>query len=239
MKFSSLTDIGLVRNTNQDSSAVFPFNGNYLVMVCDGIGGANAGEVASFECINYFKNRIDKELNFKSLEDAKAFLLKEIQICNKYVLNIANRKAEFRGMGSTFTGFLFTKHGNLAFNVGDSRCYGITNGKLHQITKDHSLVNEMLDAGEITPAEAKHHPKRNYLTNAMGIWPTIRIDIYDVKDYDMYLACSDGLHGYCSEKEISEIFKENERLGVISKKLISLALLKGGHDNITVIVGKK
>jgi len=239
MKFSTLTDIGLVRSTNQDSSAVLPFDGNYLVMVCDGIGGAKAGEVASFECINYFKNRLSDGVKFTSLEEAKDFMKKEIQICNKYVSNIAHKKKEYEGMGTTLTGFLFTSFGNLCFNVGDSRCYGITNNKLNLLTKDHSLVNDMLDAGEITAEEAKHHPKRNYLTNAIGIWPTIRVDIKEIKDYDYYLACSDGLHAYCSEKEIATIFKENERITSITRKLVSLSLLKGGHDNVTVIVGRK
>jgi len=239
MKFASLTDIGLVRSTNQDASAVFPFNGNYLVMVCDGIGGANAGEVASFECINYFKNRITKDLDFNTLDEAKDFIEKEIQICNKYVANIESKKPQYKGMGTTLTGFLFTKVGDISFNVGDSRCYGIKNNRLYQITKDHSLVNDMVDAGELTIDEAKHHPKRNYLTNAIGIWPTIKVDIFDVKEYDYYLACSDGIHAYSEDKEIINIFKTNDKLKAISKGLVAMSLLKGGHDNITVVVGHK
>ncbi|MDO4940215.1 MAG: protein phosphatase 2C domain-containing protein [Erysipelotrichaceae bacterium] len=240
MEYCGITDIGLVREKNQDAFITIENKyGDVLALVADGIGGARAGEVASSECIKYFGNIFNESGPFDDLDSAINFLNHHISIANQKINDLSKAYEEYTGMGTTLTGILLTKHGALSINIGDSRVYGFLDDKAFALTKDHSLINQMIDAGEITEEEAINHPKRHYLTKAMGIFDSITADIHKVKDMEYYLCCSDGLHGYCDLDEIKNIvFMADKSLNDKCVELKDLALLKGGFDNITAVLVK-
>ncbi len=204
-----LTDIGLVRDMNQDGFLISEnASGDILVLVCDGVGGSRAGEVASGEVIRYFHDIFPKAPAFEDLIVAREYLTHHIRQINKTVYDLSMEYPEFRGMGTTLTGFLKTSMGTLSINVGDSRVYGFLDGKSFRLTIDHTLINEMLLSGQITYEESINHPKKHYLVRWIGVGDGLQVDVHKVKDMEYYLACSDGLHGYVSNEEIVSIVYE-------------------------------
>lgn len=240
MEYYGLTDQGLVRSKNQDSYiAISNRYGDFLFVVADGIGGGKAGEVASEETTKYFE-KIFKDCGpFSNLRDAQEFLEYHLKKCNSYVFNMSLSDDKYSGMGTTITGAMVTKHGILSLNCGDSRVYGFLDNKMFRLTDDHTLVNQMLKKGQITIEEAINHPKRHYLVKAIGIFQTVKCDVHRVKDMDYYLICSDGLHSYVSDEEISNIVISNKTVEEKANELKDLALLKGGFDNITLILARR
>lgn len=237
MEYFCVSDIGLKREKNQDSYCSLKNNNDdCLFLVCDGIGGGKAGEVASSETIRYFIDKFTNANEFNSLDDAISFLDTSIKNCNKEVNKLSNKYKEYQGMGTTLTGLLFTKHGVLSINVGDSRVYGFIDDKLFSLTDDHTLVNDMLKNGEITYEESLTHPKRHYLVKAIGVWDLVEPDIHKVQKLDYYLICSDGLHGYVKQNDINRLMNKDLTCEDKARKLLELALLQGGYDNITIIV---
>ncbi len=241
MKYFGLTDKGNIRKTNQDSY-VMPSNeaSDVLLIVCDGIGGGKAGDVASSLAIRHFSSAFANNKGFETTQDAKAWLRKEILAANHEILTLGNSNPSLKGMGTTLTGVLIASCGTFVINVGDSRTYSYLykNKTLTQLTMDHNLANDMLMHGEITKEEAKNFPKKNVLTNALGVWESVRMDIdtHD-EDIDGFLICSDGLHGYVPHEEIENIlFDDKIELSRKPKKLIQKALDAGGYDNVTVIL---
>lgn len=238
MEYYCITDIGLVREKNQDSYlAIYNDYGDFLVLVADGIGGGKAGEVASGETIKYFEHAFRQSGPFDSLEDVENFLEFHVNSANKLVYDLSKKYDSYSGMGTTLTGLLICKYGNISINCGDSRVYGFIDDICVHLTKDHTLVNQMLEKGQITFEESLNHPKKHYLVKAIGIFDKISSDIHPVKQMDYYLVCSDGLHSYVSDYEISNIVTDKE-LSVQEKviELKNLALLKGGFDNITIVL---
>lgn len=238
MEHYSITDIGLHRAKNQDAYLVCSnSNGDLLAIVCDGIGGAKAGEVASSETVSWFEKNFADSKAFSDLNQAGAYLLNQIDKANYHVYDLSRKFREYEGMGTTLTGLYISSNGILSLNVGDSRVYGFTDGKMYRLTSDHTLVNEMLKNGEITYEESLNHPKRHYLVKAIGVTDSVEPDVHRVQQMEKYLICSDGLHGYVSESEILTIMND-PLLDCQSRteKLRDLALLKGGYDNITIIV---
>ena len=143
-------------------------------------------------------------------------------------------------MGTTLTGILMTKHGTVSINCGDSRVYGFIDDLSIHLTFDHTLVNQMLEKGQISYEESLNHPKKHYLVKAIGIFPVVTPDVHKVKDMDYYLICSDGLHAYVSDQEIVKIVTDKSRS--VEEKCIDLkdlALMKGGFDNITIVLVKR
>lgn len=241
MIYSCISDIGLIREKNQDSYlAVENKYGDFLAIVADGIGGGKAGEVASGETIKYF-NEIFKESGpFDSLQQAIDFLNYHIENVNKVIYKLSLTNNNYYGMGTTITGVMITNNGSITLNVGDSRVYGFIDNKSFKLTTDHTLVNQMLEKGQITYEESLNHPKRHFLIKAIGIFEFMKGDVHKVKDMDYYLVCSDGLHGYVSDEEILTIVNDDN--SSVEDKVIELkdtALLKGGYDNITVILIEK
>ena len=236
--FYCISNIGLHRTCNQDSYITCTNNnGDFLALVADGIGGGRAGDVASRETVNYIKDHFSS-LCFESLCDAKEKINVLLIDANKYVFEKSMSSIDYFGMGTTLTGILITSFGCLSINVGDSRTYGIVDKKLFRLTSDHTYVNQMLEKGEITYKESLTHPKRHYLTKAVGVLDVVEFDIHKVKDMDMYLLCSDGLCGYLQDNEIMNIIDSLE-FDTLKKKgdaLIDKALKKGGYDNVTVVL---
>lgn len=236
-----LSDVGLHRLTNQDSyMSATNDNGDFLTLVCDGIGGGKAGDVASSKTAEYIKERFTNT-SFTSLCDAKSKMSNLIEDCNKYIYSLSITNENYLGMGTTLTGVLITSFGCLTLNVGDSRTYGVLDKKLFRLTNDHTYVNEKLEKGEISYKESLTHPKRHYLTRAIGVFDYVNSDIHKIKDMDMFMLCSDGLCGYVSDNEIINIL-DNLEYDTLKKKadaLLKLALKKGGYDNVTIVIVKK
>ena len=240
MEYFCISDIGLIREKNQDSYLALENKyGDFLAIVADGIGGGKAGEVASSEVIKYF-NEIFKESGpFSSSEDVKSFLEYHVNECNRKVFELSLSDKKYSGMGTTLTGVLITSKDNYSINCGDSRVYGFIDNKLIKLTNDHSLVNQLLEKGQITYEESINHPQKHYLVKAIGIFDYVKSDIHKVKSMDYYLVCSDGLHSYVSDEEISNIVLNDMSVEEKVIELKNLALLKGGYDNITIILIKK
>ena len=241
MEYSCVTDKGLVREKNQDSYiAVTNRYGDFLALVADGIGGGRAGEVASGETIKYFDDNFKESGPFETVEDAINYMSYHIGCANKHVYELSSTYPEYAGMGTTLTGVLITSKGTISINCGDSRVYGFIDDLCIHLTTDHTLVNQMLEKGQITYEESLNHPKKHYLVKAIGIFPAITADVHKVKDMDYYLVCSDGLHAYTGDDEIAKIvLEENKSVEDKTEDLKDLALLKGGFDNITVILVKR
>ena len=241
MEYFCITDVGLIREKNQDSYlAVFNSYGDFLVLVADGIGGGKAGEVASGETIQYFEENFKESGPFDSIEDAISYMQFHVAGANKRVYELSQKFVEYEGMGTTLTGILMTKNGTISINCGDSRVYGFIDDFSIKLTTDHTLVNQMLEKGQITYEESLNHPKKHYLVKAIGIFPVISADIHKVKDMDYYLICSDGLHSYVGDEDITFTVIDENR--TVSEKVIDLkdmALMAGGYDNITIVLVKR
>lgn len=240
MKYYGITDRGLLRKTNQDSYVIATNQaGDVLAIVCDGIGGSNGGDVASALAVRHFSEAFSQNTGFASGEEAKAWLRREIQTCNARIFTAGSRNKTLHGMGTTLSGVLMAKACTLVINIGDSRVYSLDDeGSLRQMTVDHSLVQDMIMHGEITPKEARTYPKKNVLTNALGVWESVRCDI-DTHPEPMkaILICSDGLHGYVPEDTIRKIIvTEAISTQLKARGLVQAALAAGGYDNVTVIL---
>ena len=219
------TDIGRVRERNEDSYLVEP----PLYAVADGMGGARGGAVASSLALDTVE---------QLLRGGKASLAEMIRSANRAVFerSISDRKVS--GMGTTLTATTVDEQGAHLGHVGDSRAYLLRAGALRQLTDDHTLVNRMVKAGEITPAEAGTHPHRNVLTRSIGTEPEVVVDENDVPliDGDRLLLCSDGLTGMVTEPQIQAILETTPDPQEASDRLITAANRAGGIDNITVVV---
>jgi protein phosphatase len=249
MKFKCFgqTDVGKKRDHNEDSFAILSEQG--LFIVADGMGGHNAGEVASAIAIetivNFFKATQDDEdmtwpykLDKNISLDANKLKV-AIKFANKRIFHSAMSNASYSGMGTTIVSMLFTPQNELYFaHVGDSRGYLFRNKKLIQVTEDHSLVNEYLKAGQLTPEQAKTFPHKNVIMRALGMKDNVLVDVQkrDPKKGDIYLACSDGLSDMASDQEIEEILNQGGSLEEMTQKLIDKANANGGKDNISVIL---
>ncbi len=239
MKLSAHTDTGRVRSSNQDSYAVgeLPDGGAWAV-VCDGMGGYAGGNIASSVAVDVISENIKE--NFRgtmSLSSVKNMLTGAIDSANASILRRAAKDEKLKGMGTTVVVVVCYGGNAVVSHVGDSRCYLISDGNLTQITRDHSLVQELVDAGCITDAEAHTHPNKNIITRALGIADTVEIDFSQVKfdEGDMLLLCTDGLTNHVSDEEITKCISDGH-ISDYSAGLVSLANDNGGTDNITAVI---
>lgn len=238
MNVFSDTNIGLVRAENQDRvrTAVLCDDAAFAV-ICDGMGGENAGSEASERAVNVIYDRVTKV--FRSDYDEKTIknlLISAVTTANAVVYDAAWCDAEKQGMGTTCV-MALKKGGKLhVVSVGDSRAYLVTDS-VRQITKDHTVVMKMYENGEITKEEIKNHPKKNYITKAVGVADMVTPDYFevDIDENAVAVLCSDGLSNYCDDEVLLGIVQSSER-EEIAEKLINTALNGGGGDNITVAV---
>ena len=222
------TDVGRQRSANEDSLVVDP----PLFAVADGMGGAKAGEVASAVAVEAVEGATE------SGEPAEAQLANIVRQANRRIYDLAVADESRRGMGTTLT--LAKVHGDevsLA-HVGDSRAYRLRDGKLEQLTRDHSLVAELERSGQITPEAAEHHPQRSIITRALGPEPDVEVDTYTLagREGDVFLICSDGLTSMISDDEVGSILRSGGSLDEAADELVRAANQSGGKDNITVIL---
>ena len=233
------SDKGLARESNQDSFLLEAKDDLLLAVVCDGVGGGNHGEEASQITVNTLKEKFDDLDDFLDMVDMESWLYTNIRKANVLVYKKGSNNDEYQGMGTTLVGLLHSSFGNMVVNIGDSRAYTLDKeGNFSLLTKDHSYVQMLIDQGQISQEEAKHHEKKHMITNAIGIGEKVEPDFYELSgDVKSVLLCSDGLHDYVEEKEIVKIIKKNNlSLANKVKRLIDLANSKGGYDNITVIL---
>lgn len=238
MKYVSATDIGLMREENQDMVRVDDLFGNVLAVVCDGMGGERAGQEASRIAIREFFDRFNEGYSpYLDTIGTRQLMTASISAANSIIYTTARMDYRNFGMGTTCVGAYINSEYIYIVNIGDSRAYYMDEKGLHQITVDHTYVNMLLEQGKIEPDEVYTHPKRNMLTKAVGVEKVIKPDFFRMKRQEKFtvLLCSDGLSGYCSDEEIFDILKSTP-LDEVSKALIDLALSKGGRDNITFAV---
>jgi len=238
MKAYSITDIGKKRSMNQDfvyASDQPVGNLKNLLIVADGMGGHNAGDLASRytvqEMLAYIK---------ESEEDRPVPLLSmAIHHANEQVLEKAESEKELEGMGTTLVAATIQNEYLYVANVGDSRLYLIDDG-IEQITHDHSLVEEMIRIGELQRKDAKNHPDRNVITRAIGVRVPVRVDFFDVKleHGDRILLCSDGLTNMVEDERILEIVRKNSSIENAAVMLVDEANKNGGKDNISVVLAE-
>lgn len=239
MKAIFKTDQGMIRPHNEDSGGVF-FNsaGNCLAIVADGMGGHNAGEVASGMAVEKLVETWEKTTEFLKPEEAEKWLMENVAHVNKVIFEHAQKNAELEGMGTTLVAAICTNAFATIVNIGDSRCYLLNEDGFKQLTEDHSLVNELVKAGQITAEAAEYHPRKNMLLKAMGTDRETDMDIITItfEEPDKLLLCSDGLSNKVSAKEMEAIVKGDSDLPSKASKLIDLANQYGGEDNISIAI---
>ena len=237
MRVYSATDVGQKRKMNQDYVFVSENPvGNLpnLFVVADGMGGHNAGDFASSHAVQILVDEIRKDADFNPIK----VLRHAIETANTAILDRAQKEEGLRGMGTTIVAATIVGHYAYVANVGDSRLY-LIQGKIRQITKDHSLEQEMVRMGEIKPEEARNHPDKNIITRALGAERTVDIDFFDLKmePGSTILMCSDGLSNMVEDSKIEEIIlDQTNELPKKGERLLSEANRNGGKDNIAVIL---
>ncbi len=231
-----LTDKGNVRDHNEDSVIIIKnAENNYLMAVADGMGGHKAGEVASSIAISYLAKRFNDSFFKLNKADATIWIRTIVSEINSLIFRYTDDHEESKGMGTTLVLAVVTDDYILFGNIGDSSGYVMKDNSLHKITYDHTLVNLLVSAGELTVEEAKNHPKKNILMNALGINDPVEIDIFDCSmDIESIMLCSDGLTTMLQDDHIEKVL--NSELETEEKviKLIKKANNRGGNDNISV-----
>lgn len=246
---TALTDVGLVRELNEDNFRLVP-NKN-LAIVCDGMGGHAAGEVASQLAVDTIAEVMSHpELDLPAPYDFKAGkgfikegaeLVNAIRLANRRIFLESSRNSEVRGMGTTVVAALFDEKRVVVCHVGDSRVYRFRNDNLEQLTVDHSWVNELINSKQLTEEESKNFVSKNVITRALGTREDVKVDIRQdrIVEGDLYLLCSDGLCGFVPDSDIlKSLARKDASLDQISAELIERAKAAGGEDNITVSLVK-
>jgi serine/threonine protein phosphatase PrpC len=246
-KFAGLTDVGRVRANNED--AYFADASMGLFVVCDGMGGHSAGEVASKICCDTLaregKNLLQAKETYERSNnpaDVKAIasaVEQAMAVACKEIFAQATSNPKQQGMGTTCTVVFLAGHGKgILAHVGDSRLYVLRGGQVHQLSEDHTYVNELVKRGVLTKEQSVNHPQGNVLSRAMGVQPSVATDtmIFDMDPDDTFLLCSDGVHTYFPKAdELAGILRGKE-MEEIGKQVVKTALERGGHDNCTAIV---
>ena len=236
MRTFSITDVGMVRQVNQDYVYVTdrPLGIlQNLFVVADGMGGHQAGDYAS----KYTVEVLNRELALSEGEDIERCLVGAIKTANREIIKEASRDEHLKGMGTTVVAATISNQMMYFANVGDSRLYLINQG-IQQLTKDHSLVEEMVRLGGIKPEEAKHHPDKNIITRAIGVLPEVSADFFEtvLVPGDTVLLCSDGLTNMVDDTDIKRIVLGQRDIVEKTQRLIDAANENGGKDNITVVL---
>ncbi len=239
MEVFSKSDIGLVRSQNQDDCRFGVISPSCVwAVVCDGMGGANGGNIASATAVEYISREIEKMYSDDLSKAELSTLMTEIvSQANIEIYNMARNDVELTGMGTTCEFILVKDTIVHVVHIGDSRTYAIRGGKIKQLTEDHSVVQEMVRRGEITAEQAQTHPNKNFITRALGIKPEVHLDYIEANFIygDVLLICTDGLSNCVSTGDMVKICHEN-RGESLPNALVEKAKEGGGSDNITVTV---
>lgn len=236
-----MTDAGKVRTHNEDNVTIIKNKNNeYILAVADGMGGHKAGEVASNIAIEYLTEKFEKTETLGKKEDAIDWLRNIVKQINEKIFSYTETHPESKGMGTTLVIAIKTNDYILYGNIGDSSGYVLKNGKLHKVTKDHTLVNLLVSTGELTAEQAKFHPRKNLLTRALGANDPIEIDIFDVDNtVGALFLCSDGLTNMVTDEQIEKVLNSNFSIEEQVEKLIKKSNMRGGPDNISIAYLKR
>jgi PPM family protein phosphatase len=235
-------DPGRARSNNEDSVDIDADVS--LAVLADGMGGYNAGEVASSMATGFIRTELGRWLREASSQASDAEVRRAMDICvdnaNRAIFNAANSNPQYAGMGTTLVVAVFREGRLLLGHVGDSRCYRLRAGRLQQITRDHSLLQEQIDAGLITAEQAAFSANKNLVTRAVGVEDTVLLETHqhDILPGDIYLLCSDGLSDMVDDAGIAQLLLACDSLESGTRALIAAANDAGGKDNISVILGR-
>ncbi|MFZ4450194.1 Stp1/IreP family PP2C-type Ser/Thr phosphatase [Salibacterium aidingense] len=234
-----LTDVGRVREHNEDAGGIFENeSGEYLAVVADGMGGHQAGDVASEMAVDILRKAWEPVTQSFSPEEAESWLQQQIGTANSRIYEMSTENNKMAGMGTTMVAAICTRSFAVIAHVGDSRAYHLTEDQIHLKTEDHSLVNELKKSGQITENEAENHPRKNVLTRAIGTETKVKSQTMAMewKAGEGLLLCSDGLTNKMSAEEMKECMKSPDSLYERALTLIHTANERGGEDNITLAV---
>jgi PPM family protein phosphatase len=237
LQYAARTDVGMIRSGNEDSFAVDYSEHRGLFIVADGMGGHAAGEVASEMAVQIVQREL-AELHDVTTAESPAKVAQSLKRANRAIHDRTITEVDKQGMGTTASVLLLSKGKYLIGQVGDSRVYLLRDGALSQLTKDHSYVQEQVDAGFLTPEQARYHPYSNVITRCVGASPDVEPDIYsgEVARDDVYLVASDGLTGMVDDWRLKQLLMARVTPERIVNSLIAEANGRGGLDNITAIV---
>jgi protein phosphatase len=239
-EFFSQTDTGRVRTNNEDSIAVDDSCG--VAVLADGMGGYAAGEVASGMACDFIRSELSRWLHEASSNASDGDVKRAMDICvdnaNRAIFGAANSNPTYAGMGTTLVLAVFRSGRLLMGHIGDSRGYRWRDGELQQITKDHSLLQEQIDAGILTPEQAQFAANKNLVTRALGVEDLVLMEthLHDIQSGDIYLMCSDGLSDMLRDQQIAEIMTAHDSLPDMGAALVAAANDAGGRDNIAVVL---
>jgi protein phosphatase len=240
MQYWSLTDPGCVRAQNQDTYQVKQLDRNTLLcVVCDGMGGAKSGNVASSLAVDVFMQEMQRNYHGGGdMEAVDQLLRRAVKLANFTVYDQSHQFEEFSGMGTTLVAALIRGRNVTLVNVGDSRGYRVNDDGISQITVDHSLVQLMLNRGELTAEQARKFPGKNYITRAIGTEPTVQCDIFhvDLQRGDCLLLCSDGLTNLVDDQEILFEIVHGVSKKHCCQRLLDIAKNRGAPDNVTSVL---
>ena len=238
-----ISDKGKVRSSNQDSYRICTGTDEsyVLAVLCDGMGGVHGGEIASSLAADAFTEYAEDLLRKDAAADIAQILREAAAYANLKVYDRAFRDDSCRGMGTTLVAALLRRGDAAVVNIGDSRCYWLADRQLQQVTRDHSLVQNMIDRGLITEDEARSHPRKNVIMRAVGLERTIRSDIFrlDIRTGDALLLCSDGLSNMVDAGEIESLLLRQSDDPAVCRELLQMALDRGAPDNVTLAIVRR
>ena len=239
MKIANKSDVGRLRTVNEDRAIVqADVNGLTLAIVADGMGGHQAGDIASQISIEVIQEKLQSIHPGMSIEEFKISIKEAIYEANQKVYEAAAQNKAYMGMGTTVVVAIVSEEVIVIGHIGDSRAYKLSEDTIEQLTEDHSLVAELVKSGQISPEEANDHPRRNVLTRALGTEQFVNVDTRHVywKENEILLLCSDGLSSMVSREQMLEILRSDNELEWKVNRLVDCALEAGGDDNITVVL---
>ena len=238
MRCATATDVGLVRDENQDEVLAKDYHGRILTVLCDGMGGEKSGSLASRMAVDEFFDHFTAGYQEgMDVEQVRVLLLSSVSAANSVIYSSARMDYQNYGMGTTCVAAFAEPGWASIVNVGDSRAYLIENEKIRQITSDHTVVNQLYQDGKLALEDIHDHPMRNMLTKAVGVERVVKPDYYHVacqEDFRLLL-CSDGLSSFCSEQELLDTILGNT-FTRMPQALVNIALEKGGRDNISLAI---
>ena len=239
IEYSYLTDPGKVRDHNEDSvTALKNASGEILMAVADGMGGHKDGEVASSIAVNHIGKRFLGASSVGNKQDAMAFLKDIVSEANVLIYKYTKEHPESNGMGTTLVVAIIFEQEFLLAHIGDSRGYILEKGNLTRVTEDHSLVNELIKEGELSPEEAEHHPKKNIITRSLGISENSELDeeFFQITKNSILMLCTDGLTNMVEDMKLERLLNISESLPDKCQRLVDEANRAGGNDNISVLL---
>jgi PPM family protein phosphatase len=239
LRMVSRTDVGRIRVVNEDRAYVKQMSNGYaLAILADGMGGHQAGDVAAQMTIDIIGQQMQMISQSATIDERKKHLLSAVLSANEQIYQFSSEREQYKGMGTTVITALASTSEMIIAHIGDSRAYKLSKDSLIQLTEDHSLVNELVKTGQITPEEASHHPRRNVVIRALGTDPDVEIDLIEVvlEPNDLFILCSDGLSNLVESELMAQIIQQSPDLETAAEQLVIQALQAGGDDNITVVL---